>query len=285
MTQLVTAWAEARDKLRAAGVDSPVLDARLLVEAGAGVQRLDIVTDPRRELSEAQRAAIDALVARRVAREPISHILGRKAFWTFDFAVTPAVLTPRPETEFLIELALELLPKDQPRRVLDLGTGSGAILLTVLSERALAHGTGVDLSSDALAVAQGNADALGLSARAELHHGAWDADLADARFDLVLSNPPYIPSSEIEALAPEVARHEPRLALDGGADGLDAYRAMLPRLPLRLTPGGAFGFEVGAGQAEAVVKLARGAGLAVEQPRRDLAGVERVVWGRAGGLG
>lgn len=274
---LVTAWGKARDRLRAAGVESPVLDARLLVEAGAGVQRLDIVTDPRRELSDDQLAAIDALLARREAREPISHILGRKAFWTLDFAVSPAVLTPRPETEFLIEVALELLPKDEPRRVLDLGVGSGAILLTILSERPLAHGIGIDLSADALAVAQGNADALGLSARAELHHGGWDAPVAPV--DLVLSNPPYIPSAEIETLAPEVARYEPRLALDGGRDGLDAYRAIIPRLVELQSPVGAFAFEVGQGQAEAVIALLRHQGFTPEQPRRDLAGIARVVWG------
>ncbi len=282
---LVTAWGKARDRLRHAGVDSPVLDARMLVEAGAGVSRTDIVTDPRRQLSKAQIAAIDALIERRAAREPVSHILGRKAFWTLDFAVNAHVLTPRPETEYLVELALELLPVDQSRRVLDLGVGSGAILLTVLNERPLAHGVGIDLSADALAIAQGNAEVLGLSTRSELHHGGWRSDLGGARFDLVLSNPPYIPSGDIDALAPEVSRYEPRLALDGGPDGLDAHRAIIGELSLRLAPYGAFAFEVGAGQAELVNALLRDAGFAPEQPRRDLGGIARVVWGRTAGEG
>ena len=276
---LVSAWQAGRDRLRDAGIDTPVLDARLLVEAGAGVARLDIVTDPRRALSETQEAAIEALMARRLTREPISHILGRKAFWTLEFAVTPAVLTPRPETEFLVELALEHLPLDQPARVLDLGTGSGAILLTLLAERPLAHGVGLDVSDDALAVARANAAALQLTTRAEFHHGGWDADLGEG-FDLVVSNPPYVPSADIDALAPEVARFEPRSALDGGPDGLDAYRAIVPRLLQLTRPGGVFAVEIGQGQEGAVMALTREAGLRPEQPRRDLAGIPRVVWGR-----
>ena len=275
---LVTAWGAARDRLKAAGVDSPVMDARLLVEAGARVQRLDIVTDPRRELTVEQAQAIETLVARRVQREPLSHILGKRAFWTLELIVTPAVLTPRPETEFLVELALELLPKDQPARVLDLGTGSGAILLSVLAERPLASGVGLDLSTEALAVAHSNAEALGLTAQVEFHHGGWDAELR-APFDVVLSNPPYIPSAEIDTLEPELG-YEPRLALDGGPDGLDAYRAIAPRLKALVRPSGGFALEVGAGQADAVNALLTEAGLTPEQPRKDLAGFARVVWGR-----
>lgn len=278
-TTLVSLWTDVRRRLEAAGVDTPVLDARMLVEAGAGVSRLDIVTDPRRVLSEEQARAVEALAARRIAREPISHILGRKGFWTHEFVVTPDVLTPRPETELLVEVALEFLPPQKPAMVLDLGVGSGAILLSVLSERPDVVGVGVDVSEAALAVARANAERLGLTERVEWRAGAWGEGL-DGGFDLVVSNPPYIPSDEIETLSPEVARHEPRFALDGGPDGLDAYRALMPRARALLAPGGRFALEVGRGQAGAVWALADQAGLSPIDTRADLAGVDRVVTGR-----
>lgn len=276
---LVSAWQAARDRLIAAGVDSPVLDARLLVEAGAGVTRLEIVTNPRRELTRDQVAGICALVDRRVAREPVSHVLGKKAFWTLDLNITPAVLTPRPETEFLVEAALKFLPPTTPARVLDLGVGSGAVLLSVLAERDLASGVGLDVSADALAVARGNAEMLKLDNRAAFHLGDWSAEFGE-QFDLVLANPPYIPSAEIDTLPPEVSRHEPRVALDGGADGLDAYRAIIAKLADWLKPGGGFAFEVGRGQGAAVEALIAAAGHPILPARADLSGVLRVVSGR-----
>ncbi len=280
MTQtLVSLWTDVRKRLEAAGVDTPVLDARLLLEAGAGVSRLDIVTDPRRLISAAQVAAVDKLTVRREAREPVSHITGRKHFWTLDLKVTPDVLTPRPETEFVVEAALQALAPEKPARVLDLGVGSGAILFAVLKERPLARGVGIDMSEAALAVARDNALALGLSDRVEIRQGDWDAAHDDA-FDAVVSNPPYIGSDKIDALAPEVARYEPRLALDGGPDGLHAYRAIAAELPRLLQPGGVFALEIGKGQAEAVTTLVQRAGLFVEEPRRDLQGIPRVIWGR-----
>ena len=275
---LVSLWTAVRRRLEAAGVDTPVLDARLLLEAGAGVARLDIVTDPRRPVSDAQVAAVEALTRRREAREPVSHIVGRKAFWTLELAVTPDVLTPRPETELVVETALALLPAERPARVLDLGVGSGAILLAVLSERPQARGVGVDVSAAALAVAGANAEALGLAERVTLSEGGWHEG-GEEPFDLVLSNPPYIASAEIAGLEPEVARYEPRLALDGGADGLDAYRAIAAALPRLLAPGGGFALEVGRGQAAAVEALLAEQGLAAGPARRDLQGVARVVWG------
>jgi len=279
-TTLVSLWTEVRRRLEAAGVDTPVLDARLLLEAGAGVSRLDIVTDPRRPLTEAQIAAVDRLARRREAREPVGYITGHRHFWTLNLLVSPAVLIPRPETELLVETALAMLPKDEPARVLDLGVGSGAILLAVLSERVNATGVGVDISHAALAIAQANAAALGLTNRVALEHGGWDlAQQGD--FDLVVSNPPYIPTGDIDSLAPEIARFEPRVALDGGADGLDAYRAISAGAARLLRPGGAFAFEVGRGQAETVTALVNAAGLSTEPPRRDLAGIPRVVWGRS----
>jgi len=278
---LVSLWQAARDRLIGAGVDSPVLDARLLLEAGAGVTRLEIVTDPRRALTAEQVAGVNVLVDRRAAREPISHIVGKKAFWTLDLNITPGVLTPRPETEFLVEAALAALPKVSPARILDLGVGSGAVLLTVLAERDLASGIGLDISTDALAVARGNAGMLKLDNRAEFHLGDWSTIFPE-QFDAVLANPPYIPSADIDGLPPEVSRYEPRVALDGGPDGLDAYRAIVARLYDWVKPGGMFAFEIGAGQVADVEALVTAAGHTLLPVRADLAGIPRVVSGRRG---
>lgn len=276
---LVSLWTDVRRRLEAAGVDTPVFDARLLLEAGAGVSRLDIVTDPRRSVSEAQVAAVDALTSRREAREPVAHIVGHRHFWTLDLAVSPDVLIPRPETELLVEAGLASLPNDRPARVLDLGVGSGAILLALLSERAQATGVGVDRSEAALRIAAANAAALNLTQRIDLRVGDW-ASGVDGVFDLVVSNPPYIASNDIAGLAPEVARYEPRVALDGGADGLDAYRSIIADLPRLLKPDGVFAFEVGQDQDEAVAGLAAAHGLSTAPAKRDLGGVARVVVGR-----
>jgi release factor glutamine methyltransferase len=275
---LVALWTTVRQRLEAAGVDSPVLDARLLLEAGAGVSRLEIVTDPRRPVTAQQVQAVEVLVRRRETREPVSHILGRKHFWKLELRVSPAVLTPRPDTEFVVEAALQALPKDALSRVLDLGVGSGAILLSILHERPYATGVGVDISRAALEIARANADALGLADRVEWREGSW-AEGVDDVFDFVVSNPPYIASADIVGLQPEVARYEPHLALDGGADGLDAYRAIGASLPRLLKPGAGFALEVGLGQAEAVTALIEAQGLSTSEPRRDLAGIPRVVVG------
>jgi release factor glutamine methyltransferase len=275
---LVGLWTDVRKRLEAAGVDSPVIDARLLLEMGAGVARMEIITDPRRALTPAQVDAVEALVARRLKREPVAHIVGHKAFWTLDLRVSRDVLIPRPETELLVEAALEMVPPEAHARVLDLGVGSGAILLAVLNDRPNATGVGVDASEAALAVARANAEALALADRIELRQGDWCAEI-DQSFDLVLSNPPYIPTGDIESLAPEVSQHEPRMALDGGADGLDAYRTIIAQLPKILGPSGGFALEVGAGQADAVAALAAAAGLSLLPHKADLAGIDRVVLG------
>lgn len=278
---LLSLWTEARRRLEAAGVETPVLDARVLIEAGAGVARTDIVTDPYRVLTAAQIAQVRGLVERRAAHEPVAYIVGKKAFWKNEFEVSADTLIPRPETEFVVDAALKLLVGVRAARVLDLGTGTGAILLSVLAERLDATGVGVDASSAALAVATRNAQALGLGARAQFREGDWGRR-EQGPFDLVLSNPPYIASAEIDGLAPEV-RREPRLALDGGDDGLAAYRNIISALPRLMAPGGGFALEVGAGQAERVAELARSAGLSVKASLVDLANLARVVWGRAPG--
>jgi release factor glutamine methyltransferase len=278
---LVSLWTDVRKRLEAAGIDTPVLDARLLLEAGAGVSRLEIVTDPRRAVSDAQVDAVNALTKRRERREPVSHIVGRKHFWTLDLAVNANVLTPRPETEFVVEAGLqETLPADAPHRLLDLGAGSGAIILALLKERPNATGVAVDISEGALEMVRANAEQLGVADRLEIRQGDWAKHL-DERFDLVVSNPPYIRTGDIDGLEPEVARFEPRVALDGGTDGLVAYRTITAALPRLLKQGGAFALEVGLGQAESVKALAEEAGLSTDEPRRDLSGIPRVVVGHA----
>ena len=278
---LVSLWTDVRKRLEAAGIDTPVLDARLLLEAGAGVSRLEIVTDPRREMSDAQVGAVNALTKRREAREPVSHILGRKHFWTLDLEVNADVLTPRPETEFVVEAGLQATsPADAPHRILDLGAGSGAIIFALLRDRPNATGIAIDISEGALEIARRNAEALGVADRLEIRQNDWAKGL-DERFDLVVSNPPYIRTGDIDGLAPEVARFEPRLALDGGEDGFVAYRIIAAALPRLLKPGATFALEVGLGQAEGVKALVEAAGLTADEPRRDLAGIPRVVVGRA----
>ncbi|HWT52653.1 MAG TPA: peptide chain release factor N(5)-glutamine methyltransferase, partial [Caulobacter sp.] len=239
----------------------------------------EIVTDPYRELSEQQVATLDEYLARRARREPVSHIIGRKGFWKILLQVNKNVLTPRPETEVIVDEVLKAFPEQMPFTMLDLGVGSGTILLAVLAERPAAKGLGVDASSEALAVARDNAANLDLNNRATFLHGDWTAGLADASFDLVVSNPPYIPSAVIETLEPEVRDHEPRLALDGGPDGLDAYRLLAPEILRVLKPGGLFAVEIGYDQSKAVEALFNAAGAREVRTVKDLSTHDRVVTG------
>jgi release factor glutamine methyltransferase len=280
MPTLVQAWTSARNRLRAAGVDQPVIDARLLLEAAAGADRAAILTDPHRPLTEAQSAELDRLLERRARREPVSRILGRKGFWKILVKVTPDVLSPRPDTETIVDLALRAFPEGQAFTVLDLGTGSGAILLAILAERPAARGLGTDVSAEAIAVARENAANLDLNGRAAFARGDWTAGLADASFDLVVSNPPYVASAEIERLDPEVREHDPRLALDGGEDGLDAYRALAAEILRVLRPLGVFAVEIGHDQGAAVRALFEAAGAEDVHVLPDLAARDRVVTGR-----
>jgi release factor glutamine methyltransferase len=225
--------------------------------------------------------ALELLLARREAREPLALILGRREFWSLDFAVSPATLIPRPESETLVEAAISAFAGCAPPRLaLDLGTGTGCLLLAALSEFPLALGVGVDCSSEAAALAARNAAALGLSDRAVFLCGYW-AEALDARFDLVLCNPPYIPAADIGCLMPEVTRYEPRGALDGGLDGFAAYRRLLPGLPRLLHPEGVAVLELGAGQLTPVAELALRAGLRVAA-RPDLRGIPRALILRRG---
>lgn len=280
MTQtLVKAWTAAKDRLKEAGIDQPSIDARLMLEVAAGVTRTEIVTDPYRELTAEQQAMLDAFLTRRARREPVSHIIGRKGFWKILLQVNKNVLTPRPETEVIVDEVLKAFPEAMPFSMLDLGVGSGTILLAVLAERPAAKGLGVDASNEALAVARDNAANLDLNNRAALMHGDWTAGLADASFDLVVSNPPYIPSAVIETLEPEVRDHEPRLALDGGEDGLEAYRLLAPEILRVLKPGGMFAVEIGYDQSKAVEALFNAAGAQQVRTIKDLSTHDRVVTG------
>ena len=266
-------------------MESPTIDARLLLEAAAPVSRAEILADPHRVLDPDAEARLAAFVERRARREPVSLILGRKGFWTLMLGVTPGVLTPRPETESILDVVLPYFAPEQAFRVLDLGVGSGAIVLAILAERPRATGLGVDVSEDALAVARDNAAQLGLVARLALLRGDWTTGLEGDSFDLVVSNPPYIATAEIEILAPEVRDYDPRLALDGGSDGLEAYRRLAPEIMRVLKPGGRFAVEIGAAQSEAVEGLFAAAGAAGVGTHKDLAGRDRVVAGSKNPLG
>lgn len=262
--------------LKDAGIDSARLDARLLVGTVTGESTAGMIARPERRLSAQENDLLSAITALRCAREPMAHILGRREFWSLDFEVSADVLTPRPDSETLIEAAGPYAPAaGQPFRILDLGTGSGCLLLALLHQYPAASGVGIDISPAAIALARCNAERLGFGARSSFMVGDWTASIAE-RFDIVVSNPPYIASEEIEGLTPEVARYEPRGALDGGGDGLDAYRALLPLMSEVLAPGGTALIEMGAGQSEVVSSLAQACGLVIGGLRADIAGIPRV---------
>ncbi len=266
--------------MRERDLDQPEREAQLLLAAAARLRSVDLIGAPEAPLGAAA-SQVEAFAARRAAGEPLSRILARREFWSLTLAISPDVLDPRPETETIVEAALAAFAerRGEALRALDLGIGSGALLCAILSEFPAARGVGVDRSEGAATVARANAEALGFSRRAEIRVGDWGAGL-DGPFDLIVSNPPYIRSDEIAGLAREVRDHDPRLALDGGADGLEAYRAILPQIAGLIEPSrGRFFVEVSAGQAEAVKSLAVEAGLADLAILPDLAGVARVVGG------
>ncbi len=266
-----------------AGVDSPRRDARLLLAAAMRVDSAAVLAGADGLVGDAAARRFESFVERRAGREPVSRILGTREFWSLPFRLAPATLDPRPDSETLIEAALaEIADRAAPLRLLDLGTGTGCLLLALLSELPNATGVGVDRDPAALAIAAANAEALGLAGRAAFQTGDWTAGIA-ARFNLVVANPPYIPDHEIAALAPEVACFEPRGALAGGVDGLDAYRALAPDLARLLTSDGRLVLEFGAGQQPAVSAMLQVAGLATLGVRRDLNGIVRCLVAGCGG--
>jgi release factor glutamine methyltransferase len=264
---------------RAAGLDSPELDARILVGHALGLDQAALAAAGARVLASPERDAIEALARRRLAREPVARIVGYKEFWSLKLSLTEATLVPRPETETVVEAALAAIDAQQGRanvhRIADLGTGSGALLLALMSELPSAFGIGTDTSERALAVARANARRLGVAPAAFVA-----CDMAAALrgpFDLIVSNPPYVRSGDIDRLAAEVRDFDPRLALDGGADGLECYRAIATAAPGLLAPDGVLVVELGAGQAPAVAALFAAAGLAPQAPRTDLHGKLRAL--------
>lgn len=259
-----------------AGLDSPALDARLLACAALGVDHAGLILREQTPLASAADLLSDH-ADRRLAGEPVSRILGEREFWDLSFKVTPDVLDPRPDTETLVAAALHALPdRDPPLRILDLGVGSGALLAALLHERRRAFAVGVDRSAGACRVAAANLARLGLEGRAALVCGDWAAALSGT-FDLVVSNPPYVESAAIAGLSAEVRRHDPLLALDGGMDGCDAYRAILRQLPRLLAHDGRAVLELGQGQAPAVAAAAAAQGMTIEALRQDLGGIDRAL--------
>ena len=268
----------AQTQLRGAGIADASLDARLLLAMALGREEAVLPHESLTDWSNTAAAVFSRLLARRCAGEPVSRIRGWREFWSLRFALSADTLDPRPDSETVVEAALAWVGgrREASLRLLDLGTGSGALLLACLSEMPGATGIGVDLSAGALATATANAARLLLSDRVQFVEG----DFADPRagageFDLILCNPPYIPRRDIEQLAPEVAHFDPKRALDGGDDGLDCWRSLLPRLQQGLAPNGRVFVEIGAGQEEAVTSLARQAGLQAAGTRPDLSGTIR----------
>lgn len=271
-------------RLEAAAIDSAELDARMLVGNALGLDLTGLITQSARPLSVAEATRIEDAANRRLAGEPVARILGRKEFWDMPLQLSSATLVPRPDTETVVEMALEMLraapiSKGQPR-IADIGTGSGAILLALLSELPNAYGVGTDINLAALTTAKANATKLGFGDRSAFVACDY-ASALNGPFDLIVSNPPYIRTADILGLAAEVRDHDPPRALDGGADGLAAYRVLVPQASQLLAPKGALVVEVGHGQSGQVERLMTAAGLVHDRPSKpDLAGIPRAVAGR-----
>jgi release factor glutamine methyltransferase len=270
-------------QLKDSNIESPDLDARLLIGAALHLDHTGLAAQAARQITDDEAEAIAHLAQRRIAREPVARILGRKEFWGLDLRVSEATLVPRPDTETIVEAALDILRSnaraDGAIRVADIGTGSGALLLALLSECRNATGVGTDISPAALEIAALNARDLDLAHRATFVRCDYATALTGP-FDVIVSNPPYIRSADVRTLEQDVRDHDPHLALDGGADGLEAYRAILAQVVTLLAPGGVLIFEVGHDQSTQVSEMMRAAGLTLPgPPRADLSGVERAVIG------
>jgi release factor glutamine methyltransferase len=270
-------------QFRDAGIESPELDARVLIGHALGLDHAGLISAAAQPISAADVERVESFVRRRLAGEPVARIIGTREFWGLPFIVTPDVLVPRPETETVVETALALISPDRTTspRILDIATGSGAILLALLSALPNARGAGTDIDRQALRVARRNAAQLGLADRANFIASNFGSALS-GRFDVVVSNPPYIATSEIARLDRDVRDHDPRLALDGGPDGLSAYRSITADAVRLLAPGGYLVLEIGRGQENDVARLLTNAELVlVGEPRRDLAGIARVLAAQA----
>ena len=271
---IASAVNELTAAFEAAGLDTPRLDARILVGHAVHLEPSLLFSRGERVLTDAESKLVRDFAARRGSREPVSRITGHRGFWSLDFAITPDTLDPRPDTETVVNAVLARRLQFISPRVLDLGTGTGCILLAILKGWPAASGVGVDLNPGAVGVAAENAAALGLSGRASFRQGDWCHGLTE-RFDIIVSNPPYIGESELAELAPEVRQFDPDLALNGGSDGLAAYRALIPPARAQLQPRGRLFLEIGAGQAEAVSGLMFASGFTKPAEHRDLGGFVR----------
>ena len=270
-------------RLRQQGIDSAELDARLLTGAALGLDLTGLIAAGTRTITPDEAASLESFMRRRLAGEPVARILGVKEFWGLALQLSPATLEPRPDTETVVELALEIWRSEhraQPQRIADIGTGSGAILLALLSEWREATGVGTDISPMALQTASGNASRLGLAPRAAFVTCNYTAALS-GMFDLIVSNPPYIRSTDVAELDRGVREYDPIRALDGGVDGLDAYRAIIPEAVRLLAPGGTLIVEAGCGQSGPISQLMSASGLTtVGSPKADLSGIPRAIAGR-----
>lgn len=277
MTTLASVLSSAEAALARAGVETPRLDAEVLLAEALGTGRGGLLARLRDPLEDEIGRRFEALLARRREREPVAHILGGREFWSLWFEVAPSTLVPRPETEILVEGVLEALAGVERPSILDAGTGSGCIAIAIASERPDARVTAIDVSEEALAVARRNALRHGVAERVTFVRADLAAFDADAPFDWIASNPPYVRRGDIDSLQPEVSRWEPRTALDGGEDGLEIVRSLLGRAPSLLAPHGGLAVEIGAGQGDAALALARAAGFPAAVLRCDYAGVPRVL--------
>jgi release factor glutamine methyltransferase len=269
-----------RDRFRAAGIDTADLDARLLAQRALDLEPLKLVSREREIASAAGLTLLEQFAERRLAGEPVARILGEKEFWGLPFGLNAATLVPRPETEMLVSESLSRLGKREGARILDLGTGTGAIAIALLTEMPTAAAMATDISAAALDMARANAARHGVANRITFRTGEWwDAVPDDERFDLIVSNPPYIASGVIDTLPPEVRIHDPIAALDGGMDGLKPYRVIVAQAPRRLRSDGTLAVEIGSNQAQLVSRMMSVAGLQRVEVFEDLQGLDRVVVG------
>lgn len=274
---LGTAYRNIVDQLRGAGIETAELDARLLLSAATGIGDVALISQPETVLDDAACLKLEKLVTGRVAGKPVSRLLGTREFWGLAFALNADTLDPRPDSETLIETVLSHFDdRSAELRFLDLGTGTGCLLLALLSEYPCAQGLGVDCAEGAVAVAADNAADLALGDRGRFQKGNWGGTV-DGPFEVIVSNPPYIPSRDIATLSTEVREHDPRLALDGGLDGLDAYRLIAGDTARLLVVGGVGFWEFGIGQGPDVAAIAEEAGLRVVETVKDLGGIARVL--------
>jgi release factor glutamine methyltransferase len=278
LVSLGLAWRQVRDRFREAGIDTPELDARLIAQQVLGLNAMALVRREREAISPEWAEALEVAATRRLSGEPVSRIVGERDFWGMTFHLGEATLDPRPETEMLVAEAVAFGEQKPAPHILDLGTGTGAIAISILSALPRAKAIATDMSEEALEVARQNAGRHGMGGRIDFRQGSWWQAVPHTElFDLIVSNPPYIASVEIATLQPEVRLFDPKLALDGGWDGLEAYRAIGTQAPRRLKPGGRLLLEIGSNQGEPVTRILSRAGFGQIEVQKDIAGLDRLV--------